>query len=176
MLGSMLALLLACQGAAPPPPESAFPALHASIYEVWALPADRDALWGQLAGAFAGEALTAAYVDHWAAREALATSETSVRVVQVDHTELSALESLGDTARLAASWRVGSVITHRGHSHTRVNQHAAVYTLAWGPEGWRIVDTRLRDLRRVEDPLAQDAETLPAEGAPSAFDLLGERP
>jgi hypothetical protein len=45
------------------------------------------------------------------------------------------------------------VITHGGHKHPRVNRYQAVYTLEQGPDGIRIVSTRLSNLQRIRTPV-----------------------
>lgn len=171
----MLLLLSACAAPTPPtdapPVVEAFLALHQTIYAAWSLPLDRDALWTQHAAAFAGDALTDAYVEHWATRVSMSEQGTAVAVLQLDHEPPELLELSPSRARIAATWRVGGLVTHQGHQHLRVNQHSAVYTLARAGGAWRIVHTAQRDLRRVPDAL--DAE---ADGGPTPAELLRQAP
>lgn len=48
-------------------------------------------------------------------------------------------------------WRVEGTVYHWGHSHTRVHEYEAVYTLAGLEQGWRIVDQQMREQRRVDE-------------------------
>jgi hypothetical protein len=59
-----------------------------------------------------------------------------------------------------ARWRVEGVVYHWGHSHARVNEYRARYTVAAGPAGWRIVGVEPLEQRRV-DP--ERTETKPVQ-------------
>ena len=48
-------------------------------------------------------------------------------------------------------WQVEGTVYHWGHSHTRVHEYEAVYTLAGLEQGWRIVDQKMRQQRRIDD-------------------------
>lgn len=48
-------------------------------------------------------------------------------------------------------WRVEGTVYHWGHSHTRVHEYEAVYTLAGLDQGWRIVGQQMREQRRVDE-------------------------
>jgi len=60
-------------------------------------------------------------------------------------------------------WSVEGTVYHWGHSHTRVHQYEAVYTLAGLEQGWRIVGQQMREQRRVdEDGKPADPMTAPS--------------
>lgn len=132
--------------------EAAFAELHPRVYEVYDLPLNRDEMWSLLAGSFAGEALTEQYVEHWTTRVRMQREETAIQVARVDHDEVVVIEVGPGEARVEAAWSVGGIVTHRQHKHPRVNRYRAVYTLLDGPDGWRIVATRMRDVQRVGSP------------------------
>ena len=48
-------------------------------------------------------------------------------------------------------WQVEGTVYHWGHSHTRVHEYEAVYTLAGLAEGWRIVAQKMQQQRRLDD-------------------------
>lgn len=48
-------------------------------------------------------------------------------------------------------WSVEGTVYHWGHSHTRVHEYEAIYTLAALDEGWRIVDQQMLEQRRVDE-------------------------
>lgn len=55
-------------------------------------------------------------------------------------------------------WSVEGTVYHWGHSHTRVHEYEAIYTLAALDRGWRIVDQQMLEQRRVdEDGLAEES-------------------
>ncbi|MEO1279888.1 MAG: hypothetical protein AAFV77_13095, partial [Planctomycetota bacterium] len=60
-------------------------------------------------------------------------------------------------------WQVEGTVYHWGHSHTRVHEYEAVYTLAGLNEGWRIVDQQMRQQRRLDD------DGMAPAAAPEAF-------
>jgi len=55
------------------------------------------------------------------------------------------------TIGLTHRWRVSGTVYHFGHSHTRVHEYQADYTLAAREGSWRIVGHRLRSQRRLDD-------------------------
>jgi hypothetical protein len=48
-------------------------------------------------------------------------------------------------------WQVEGTVYHWGHSHTRVHEYEALYTLAGLEQGWRIVGQQMRQQRRIDD-------------------------
>ena len=48
-------------------------------------------------------------------------------------------------------WQVEGTVYHWGHSHTRVHEYQAMYTLAGLEQGWRIVGQQMREQRRIDD-------------------------
>lgn len=128
------------------------PTLHRPVYEVYGLPLERDAVWELLDGSFAGEALTQQYVEHWTTRHRMARESTSIDVRKVEYDAVNVLQRWPGHARVDVSWSVGGIVTHQRHKHPRVNRYRAVYTLEDTDRGWRIVQTRMRDLHRVKSP------------------------
>ena len=59
-------------------------------------------------------------------------------------------------------WRVEGTVYHWGHSHTRVHEYEAIYTLAGLDQGWRIVDQQMRQQRRVDEDGLAPASSLEA--------------
>ncbi len=59
-------------------------------------------------------------------------------------------------------WSVEGTVYHWGHSHTRVHEYEAIYTLAGLEQGWRIVGQKMLEQRRVDDdglPEAPDRQS-----------------
>ena len=150
---------------------SAFVDLHAPIYGVYEIGDDEDALHALLAGRFAGEELTRAYVEHFLALTRLAEQQTTIAITDVSYDEIAILSRGGEGIRLSADWTVTGTITHRGHSHDRTNRYAAIYTLAQTDAGLRIVDTRLKNLERLSGRLSTGAR-----GGMTPLELLGGAP
>ena len=130
-----------------------FRGLHAPVYSIYELGPDRDAVHDLLAASFAGRQLTREYVEHYSTLVRMEQEQTSIDVRRVDYDRIEPLEIGPDRARLTAEWSVGGVITHGGHKHPRVNRYQAVYTLEQGPDGIRIVSTRLSNLQRIRTPV-----------------------
>ncbi|MEO0604995.1 MAG: hypothetical protein AAF211_26425 [Myxococcota bacterium] len=133
------------------------------MYEVYGLPLDRDAIHDLLDASFSGAALTNEYVEHFTTRVRMREEDTAIHIVSVDYDHVRLLDVEDGRYRVGAAWSVGGVVTHQGHKHTRVNRYEAVYTLTQTPAGLRIVDTRLRNLRRVRSALGTGFADL-AEG------------
>lgn len=169
------AILMVLAGCAPSPerPEpqavvDAFQSAHAGVYEVYGLPMDRDALWERLDASFAGEALTEQYVEHWTSRHHMERERTAIDVKQVDYDTVEVLELGPESARLDVAWSVGGVVTHQRHKHPRVNRYRAVYVLHDMPQGWRIVQTHMKDVYRVQSPSRAGGVFDSLDGAPEA--------
>lgn len=170
---ALLPLMLAVVGCGPevgpPDPDvliSTFQELHRGIYAVYSLPLDRDALWDRLNASFAGEALTEQYVEHWTARHQMEREKTAIDVRRVDYDRIEILDAAPGVARVDAAWSVGGIVTHQRHKHLRVNRYQAVYTLVDGAHGWRIVQTRMRDVHRVKSPSRTGGVFDALEGTP----------
>lgn len=131
--------------------EALFEGLHRPVYEVYQLGRDRDRLHDHLARSFRGEALTREYVEHFSALRRMRRDATSIRVLRVDYEsiELLAWDDQAGRATVDVLWSVGGVVRHRRHHHPRTNRYRAVYELVHGADGWRLEDTKLRDMRRV---------------------------
>lgn len=153
---SWLVLLGACapEADAPDPTvvSGAFESLHARVYDVYDVPAERDAVWDLLAGSFTGRALTSEYVEHWTTRVRMTREETAIDVRRVEYDRVEVVEVAPGFARVDAAWSVGGVVTHRRHKHPRVNRYEAVYDLVETGEGWRIASTKVRNVLRVRSP------------------------
>lgn len=176
-LAALTVLVLSACGERPPVDgeealAATFRALHEPVYRVYEIGVDRDAIHDHLGRSFAGEALTEQYVEHFTTLVRMGREKTSIRVVRVDYEEVT-VESDGETVHVEADWSVGGIVTHQQHKHLRTNRYRALYELAETAGGWRIVSTRLRDLRRVETGLGL-SDDLPssAGGLMSPLELL----
>ena len=145
-----------------------FEELHAKIYEVYGLDIDRDAIYDLLRGSFDGEALLAEYVEHYTTLRRMQLDDTNVTILRVDYGDSEVLDNADDGIVIEADWHVGGVVYHQGHSHTRINRYQAIYTLAERDEGYRIVDTKMKNMERVRlDLMNTDFglnEPLPSSG------------
>lgn len=147
----------------------AFTDMHEPIYSSYSLQGNADALHNLLAGRFSGESLTREYVEHRLALQRLAEQETTIEIAAVRYRRVEVISRSRSQARLSADWTVEGTITHRGHSHTRTNRYAAIYTLAETDDGLRIIDTRLKNLERLSGRLSTGAR-----GGLTPLELLEE--
>ncbi len=145
--------------------------MHEPIYRAYSLLDDADALHDLLSGRFSGEALTREYVEHHLALQRLEEQETTIEIAAVRYRSIEVISRSREQARLSADWTVEGTITHRGHSHTRTNRYAAIYTLAQTDDGLRIVDTRLKNLERLSGRLSTGER-----GGLTPLELLEEEP
>ncbi len=151
-----------------------FQKLHERLYGVYALGTDRDLIWDLLSSSFAGDALTQQYVEHFTTLTQMSAEQTAIEVLQVDYEHVEIVERDADRIVVDADWSVGGIVTHQRHKHPRVNRYRALYTLASndGGVGYRIVDTRMRNLERVRSLI--DSHDFPLDEIPqSARGLLG---
>lgn|GEM_PF-2370058 len=170
-----LPLVVFLFGCAGPPPVAltdaqaaeAFVALHEPIYRIYGLGVDRDGLHAALSASFVGEALTREYVEHFGTVVAMQKEDTAIQVLKVDYEHVAVLDRTDAGVRVDADWSVGGIVTHQAHKHPRVNRYRAVYTLAATPQGPRIVDTKLRNLARVQSLLGSGDDWL-LDGLPQS--------
>ncbi len=145
-----------------------FEEVHEKIYEVYGLDLDRDAIYDLLRGSFDGEALLAEYVEHYTTLRRMERDDTRVTILRVDYGDNQVLDHADDGIVIEADWHVGGVVYHQGHSHTRINRYQAIYTLAERDEGYRIVDTKMKNMERVQLDLMKTnlgmGEPLPTTG------------
>ncbi len=180
--------LAGCGPEAPPIADAAalaiFEELHSQIYDVYGLPLERDAIYDLLRGCFDGEALLDEYVEHYTTLQRMQRDDTRVTIMRVDYGATSVLDHTDDGVVIEADWNVGGVVYHQGHSHTRINRYQAIYTLDERLQGYRIVDTKMKNMERVRLDLMQTnfglEEPLPTSGqgmlSPSDLLRAGLRP
>jgi len=157
---------------------SAFKDTHRRIYDVYAVDLERDAIHNLLAQSFRGEALTQEYIEHYTTRLKMQEEETSIHIRKVDYNSLEIITHRLDGVRIDADWSVGGIVTHQKHKHPRVNRYRAVYSLQ--PDAasqWKIVDTKLCNLQRVQRAVLSDDELCEGRDAGGGYldplDLIG---
>lgn len=151
--------------------EGVFRRAHASVYRVYDIGPQRDALWDLLAGVFDGDALTSEYVEHFTTLVRMGREQTEVHVLSVDYESVKVVPAGADRIEVAADWSVGGIVRHQRHGHHRVNRYQAVYTLAetagHDPADLRIVDSRLQSAERLRNPLG-DPRAFPLDDVPTS--------
>ena len=167
----MIFLILACQPRSVIPLEDVvvhFQAIHRSVYDVYSLQGEPQAIHQLLAKSFSGEALTNEYIEHFTTLFYMEEEETAIVIKKVDYNDIEPLEYEQRKVVLDVDWSVGGVVTHQKHKHTRVNRYRAVYTLELEPDQtWRITDTKMRNMERIRR--ATDEELFNGENAGGGY-------
>ena len=151
-----------------------FREIHTQVYRVYSVGLDRDAVHDQLATAFAGDALTREYVEHWTTLARMQEEGTAIDVLSVDYENVTVAGEAGGGVLVEADWSVGGIVTHQSHKHHRINRYQAVYTVAMAstdgePPALHIVDTRVRNAERVATPLeSKDSGSFPLDELPKS--------
>lgn len=153
---------------APEPAAAAelFHALHSNIYRAFDFTSEDD-IYTALAKSVDGPLLDRVYSDvyHGLVMQEEGGAMSRVRAVTPVSTRVLEAEGSGGAGafRVVADWTVDGVVYHWGHSHTRVNQYLAEYTVARTDSGWRIVGARPIEQRRVSSGTT-DSAARPAAG------------
>ncbi len=154
-----------------------FERIHRPVADVYRVPPTQpEALWALLDGSFSGEALTQEYLEHFVTASGMARDRARIRIASFDYDTVR-IEARSETsARVEADWSVGGLVTHRAHTHPRINRYRAVFDLepaAQAPGELRIVRTQIRDLERQRRLREGDGERADsAQGSLSLGDLL----
>jgi hypothetical protein len=129
-----------------------FESLLRNVYR--AFEADREqAIYDTLAGSVAGPLLDGVYQEVYAS---LVMTEQGGAVSKVEQVDVLARDVSfpadpdDPTFRVHARWRVLGKVGHWGHTHRRVIEHEADYTVAPHGGTWKIVGVQVLAQRRVE--------------------------
>lgn len=153
-----------------------FAPLHANIYRAFDY-TEREQIYDALAESVDGELLEALYSEIF--RSLIMQDEggavSRVQAVTPLETEITSIgylppENTQPSFTLRARWRVEGLVYHWGHSHTRLNEYAAEYTVISTADGWRIGASRVTEQFRVE----MEAEGGVEDGGPVDVLLPGE--
>lgn len=144
-----------------------FGPLHANIYRAFDS-TDRNAIYDALARSVDGELLDELFSQIYGSLILYEAGGAVSRVQAVTpiETTVTSIGRVGEDASVGftvdARWRVKGMVYHWGHSHTRVNEYRAAYTVVNGAQGWRIASNRIIEQFRVElsstDPTEQEAQ------------------
>ena len=135
--------------------EAIFLPLHTNIYRAFDYTEEED-VYDALAQSVHGDLLASLYERVYAGLVMQLEDGAAVsRVQSVDPIETVVSDvRVRDDGRVAfdvdARWRVTGAVFHWGHSHTRTNEHRALYTVVGFDEGWRIVSDQVLEQFRVE--------------------------
>jgi len=134
--------------------QAIFASLHSNIYRAFDYQSE-EAIYETLAQSVQGSLLPEIYRKIY---RSLILQEEGGAICKVQKVQILGSEVLGPesearrdaaTFRVACRWRVHGIVEHWGHVHRRVNQYAAVYTLAPSEGAWKFSDVRITALERV---------------------------
>jgi len=135
-----------------------FEALQANVYRAFDYEAE-SAVYDALARSVAGELLEETYLgvrralvmeeEGGAMSRVVAVRPVATRVVSQGELEVGGRVESAFTVE--ATWRVDGRVTHWGHAHDRTNEYDGRFTVAAGPDGWRIHDAEITRQERVDD-------------------------
>jgi hypothetical protein len=130
-----------------------FESLHRNIYRAFDYESESD-IYDTLAQSVSGDLLDQVYTEVY---ESLIMKDQGGAVAKVQSVSVrEAVPEIPADAnarffRVDCRWRVTGQVGHWGHTHQRTNEYAALYTVAHGPDGWRIGEVRIVDQKRVDD-------------------------
>ncbi|MEL6328991.1 MAG: hypothetical protein AAFR38_04975 [Planctomycetota bacterium] len=141
--------------------ESVFVPLHENLYRAFDFTDESD-IYDALERSVSGDLLETLYSQIYgslidAENDGLLGIVTGVEPVE---TEITGLEPRGESPSFVVRhrWRVAGTVYHWGHSHTRLNEYEADYTVALVDGGWRITENTVREQRRIDAPPVMPAE------------------
>jgi hypothetical protein len=151
-----------------------FDTLQSNIYRAFDYTKESD-VYDVLVQSVDGKLLDRLYREVY---ESLILRDEGGAVAQVQEVKLldthlvsaGALEASESRAfKIAAHWQVRGVVTHWGHSHERVNEYRATYTVAERDQQWKIVGMTDAQQERVDPQVADGSapSTEPAEAQQS---------
>ena len=131
---------------------------------------DRHGIHKLLAGSFMGEALTQEYIEHYTTLNRMANEETAIAIRKIDYNTVQVISHRIDGVKIDADWSVGGIVTHQKHKHPRVNRYRAIYTLQKNDNSqWRITDTKMKNVTRVQRAVISDDEFFDNQDAGGGF-------
>jgi len=154
-----------------------FEPLHANIYRAFDFTTESD-IYDALARTVDGQLLASLYDQVYRGLIMAEHGGAVSRVSAVRLTETN-VRSIGNTPpsgrpgfTIEARWQVDGVVHHWGHSHSRVNEYRALYTVASTDDGWRIVGSQILEQRRVSGSPLPAAQEAPDMGPVPDFEAM----
>ena len=140
--------------AIPPPREAidTFKALHGNIYRAFDY-VDESDIYDALAQSVSGPILDEIYQTVF---RGLVLWDEGGAVCAIDKIDVLDAEFIAPTDpksryyQVRCEWNVVGVVSHWGHTHRRVNQYNALYTVSAIQGEWRITDSKVTKQKRVD--------------------------
>jgi len=144
------------EGWVPPTPAEAklvFETLHRNIYRAFDYD-EEEKIYDTLAQSVRGDLLDRIYLEVY---RSLILQDQGGAVCTIQKTEVldSEVEFPSDPKApwfsVLCRWRVYGKVGHWGHTHRRVNEHEARYTVSRDGEEWKIAAVEVLEQKRVDD-------------------------
>jgi len=139
-----------------------FASLHKNIYRAFDYTTEED-IYDALSQSVDGELLDDVYYEVY---ESLILRDQGGAVCRIDEVKIldsrmdEAEATTGDESAVAFGitclWRVKGSVHHWGHTHTRVNEYKAQYTVEPRGGAWKITAAQVLEQRRIADTLTWD--------------------
>lgn len=139
--------------------QAIFAPLHANIYRAFDYTAESD-IYDALSRSVDGRLLDRLYNEIYRSLIVYEEGGAISRVQRVTPIEARVLgigmrrpDDGGEPVlgfEVRARWQVEGQVYHWGHSHTRINEYEADYTVVLTDAGWRIAGSRIREQFRIE--------------------------
>jgi hypothetical protein len=136
-----------------PQARTIFEQLQKNIYDAFDAETE-DGIYDLLSVSVTADELDDLYADVY---ESLIMREQGGAVTQVEkidvldgHITLPRPEEHDRRFFVDWKWRVHCAITHWGHTHRRINEYAARYTVAYDGGSWKIADVDVREQERLD--------------------------
>lgn len=140
-----------------------FRPLHANIYRAFDYTSEEE-IYQALSRSVTGEILDGLYNEIYRSlimqEEGGAVSRVqSVTPIATEVVSIGTLPERGDVSFTVRNrWQVEGYVYHWGHSHTRLNEYLAEYTVIEDEAGWRIAGSRSLEQFRVDAAPVDNAE------------------
>jgi hypothetical protein len=134
---------------------SIFRPLHANIYRAFDYTEEED-IYDALARSVHGDLLDDLYNQIYRSLIIYEEGGAVCRVKEVTpvENEVGKIGTIADHDdaigfQVTARWKVLGVVSHWGHSHSRLHNYPAEYTVIDTADGWRIADNRILEQERI---------------------------
>ncbi len=138
-----------------------FVSLHQNIYRAFDY-SDKSDLYDALAESVAGDLLIDVYKEVY--QNLLVRDDLGRRceIKSVEMLECKILPPLNQKRqnrkkeentqyRAKCRWKVEGYVLHTGHTHLRINEYSAIYTVSEVEENWKITSSKILSQRRIEE-------------------------
>ena len=131
--------------------EAVFTSLHRNVYRAFDYKSESD-VYDVLARSVGDDLLEQVYNEVYQNLVFQDQGGAVARIKSVDIIETGAVslsEAEPGAFDIPAKWRVSGVVCHWGHTHTRINEYQAVYTVAPRDKAWKVTGVEVLSSERI---------------------------